>query len=82
MTNERKTEILSLLEDGALGLSLTNSSELLRRYHRNGLLVRQRVTGPGAPPRAYGYRITGKGIDRLVWLLNGSQKGEWDVEFQ
>ncbi len=92
MNNERKTEILSLLEDGgwwtasgvagALGLSLTNASELLRRYHKNGLLVRQRLTCPRAPPRAYSYRITDKGIDRLSWLQNESQKGGWDVEFQ
>jgi len=106
MRNQRKSEILSLLEDGdswtaseveeALGVSLTDASELLRRYHKHGLLVRRRLMGPGAPPRAYGYRITEKGIRRLDWLrshskaseseeiglLNSeSEDGEWEVEF-
>ncbi|MBU2008909.1 MAG: hypothetical protein KJ624_03520 [Chloroflexi bacterium] len=106
MRNQRKSEILSLLEDGdswtaseveeALGVSPTDASELLRRYHKYGLLVRQRLRGPGAPPRAYGYRITEKGICRLDWLRshskaskceeigfleNESEDNEWEVEF-
>ncbi len=107
MRNERKSEILSLLEDGqwwtssevqgALGLGLTNASELLRRYHRIGLLARQRLRGPGAPPRAYGYCITEKGICRLDWfqsesktskcdefglLENQSEDEDWEVHFE
>ncbi len=89
LTNERKSEILSLLADGdwwtasgvaeALGMSLTNASELLRRYHKNGLLVRQRLKGPGAPPRGYRYRITDKGTERLSWLQSLSQDDKWEV---
>jgi hypothetical protein len=106
LRNQRKREILSLLEGGewwtaseveqAVGLRLTNASELLRGYHKHGLLVRRRVRGTGAPPRAYGYRITAKGICRLDWLQsqgkasqceeiglleNESQDSEWEVEF-
>ena len=106
MRNQRKFEILALLENGdswtareveeALGVSLTDASELLRRYHKYGLLVRARLRGPGAPPRGYGYRITEKGLRRLDWLQNQgkgskceevglledeSPDSEWEVEF-
>jgi len=87
LANERKVEILSFLEDGrwwttpevagVLRLGLTNASELLRRYHKDGLLVRRRLRGPGAPPRAYGYRLTEKGAERLRWLSE-----EWEVTYE
>ncbi len=88
MVSERKVEMLSLLADGsgwgssevaeALGLTLGNASELLRRYHKNGLVVRHRMRGPGKPPRAYIYVLTQKGAERLEWLLNE----EWEVDYE
>ena len=88
MANERKLEILSLLNTGRwwrasevawqLGLSLSNASELLRRYHKNNLVLRQRWRGPGAPPRAYIYGLTQKGLERLEWLINE----QWEVEYE
>ena len=86
--NERKLEILSLLSDGSwwtspevsdnLGLTLTNASELLRRYHKDGLATRQAVPGRGPPPRLFTYRITLKGSQRLEWLINEN----WEVEYE
>ncbi|MFQ5874200.1 MAG: hypothetical protein ACE5JL_10415 [Dehalococcoidia bacterium] len=86
--NERKVEVLSLLSNGdswtasevaeALGLRLSNASELLRRYHRDSLVVRRRLRGPEAPPRAYDYRLTEKGAERLDWLSNET----WEVEYE
>lgn len=86
--NERKVEILSLLSDGEpwtspevaghLGLTLTNASELLRRYHKDGLVTRQSITGRGPPPRLFAYVMTAKGLERLSWLTNE----EWEVTYE
>ena len=80
MFNERKLEILILLNDGnrwtssevadELGLSLSNASELLRRYYKQALVVRTRRREVGAPPRAYIYAISCKGTERLEYLLD------------
>lgn len=70
-----KVEILRCLSDGqwrttpqvaqASGLSLTNVSELLRRYHGQGLVSRRRNYNV---PRGYLYRITDVGFERLSYL--------------
>lgn len=75
--NATKIEILSFLSDGqwwstsniawSCGLNLTNASELLRRYQRQSLVVRQRNY---SVPRGYLYHITYTGIERLDYLLN------------
>ena len=80
MFNERKLEILILLNDGnrwtssevadELGLSLNNASELLRRYYEQALVARRRWRGEEAPPRAYIYSISCKGTERLGYLLD------------
>ena len=74
--NETKVEILRCLYDEAwwttpevaqeCGLSLTNTSELLRRYRSQGLVHRQRNYDV---PRGYLYRITLVGLERLEYLL-------------
>jgi DNA-binding MarR family transcriptional regulator len=46
-------------------LSTTNSSELLRRYARQGLVERQRNQ---AVPKGYWYHLTKAGYQRLVYL--------------
>ncbi len=73
--NETKIEILGCLSDGSwwttpevaekCGLSLTNTSELLRRYRGQSLVNRERNYGV---PRGYFYRITNVGIERLEYL--------------
>ena len=60
-----------------LDLSLSNASELLRRYYQNGLLMRERVRETWATIRAYRYALTQKGADRLEWLINT----DWEVEY-
>ena len=80
MFNERKSEILFLLNDGnwhtssevaeELGLNLSNASELLRLYHKQALVLRRRRRGVGAPPRAYIYALSSKGAERLSYLLD------------
>lgn len=77
--NATKIKILSRLSDGqwwstrnvALDcfLSLTNTSELLRRYRNQSLVVRQRNY---SVPRGYLYHITYTGIERLDYLLNNN----------
>jgi hypothetical protein len=73
--NERKVEILKCLSEGGwwatpqvaqdCGLSVTNASELLRRYRSQGLVNRRRNYDV---PRGYFYRITGVGMGRLEFL--------------
>jgi len=73
--NETKVEILRCLSDGrwrttpevayACGLSLTNVSELLRRYRGQSLVNRVRNYDV---PRGYRYRITSTGLARLQYL--------------
>ena len=73
--NETKVEILRCLSDGnwwttpdvahRCGLSLTNASELLRRYRSQSLVNRVRNADV---PRGYYYRITDVGLDRLQYL--------------
>jgi len=73
--NSTKIEILTCLSDGqwwttadialACGLSLTNASELLRRYRGQSLGVRER--NPNVS-RGYLYRITFVGLERLDFL--------------
>jgi DNA-binding MarR family transcriptional regulator len=76
--NRTKVEILKCLSDGQwrtspqvaqeCGLSLTNASELLRRYRAQSLLVR--VRNPGVP-RGYLYALTDAGLERLRYLSSG-----------
>ena len=73
--NSTKIKILTCLSDGqwyttpyiafVCGLSLTNTSELLRRYRSQGLVVRER--NPDVS-RGYLYRITYVGLERLDFL--------------
>jgi len=49
------------------GLSLTNASELLRRYRNQSLVNRERNYDV---PRGYRYRITSVGLDRLQYLTS------------
>jgi len=73
--NSTKIEILECLSDGqwwttpevadVCGLSLTNTSELLRRYRSQSLVNRERNYDV---PRGYYYRITDVGLDRLQYL--------------
>ena len=73
--NSTKIDILKCLSDGTwwtspevaqeCGLSLTNASELLRRYRSQSLVNRQRNY---AVPRGYLYRITDVGLERLQYL--------------
>ena len=73
--NETKIEILRCLSDGdwwttpevaqTCGLSLTNASELLRRYRSQGLVLRERNF---KVPRGYLYQITDVGLERLQYL--------------
>jgi len=50
-----------------LGLTVSNSSELLRRYYRQGLLKRQRNYGV---PKGYWYCLTEAGYERLIYLAD------------
>jgi len=73
--NGTKIDILKCLSDGdwrttpevaqTCGLSLTNTSELLRRYRSQSLVNRQRNYDV---PRGYLYRITDVGLERLQYL--------------
>jgi len=73
--NETKIEILRCLSGGdwwttpevaqECGLSLTNTSELLRRYRSQSLVIRERNY---KVPRGYLYRITSVGLERLEYL--------------
>ena len=73
--NGTKIDILKCLSDGTwwttpevaqeCGLSLTNTSELLRRYRSQSLVNRQRNYDV---PRGYLYRITDVGLERLRYL--------------
>lgn len=73
--NRTKIAILRCLSDGqwrttpqvaqACGTSLTNASELLRRYRSQGLLNRER--NPEVP-RGYLYSVTDLGLARLHYL--------------
>jgi len=75
--NATKIEILSCLSGGqwwstrdvalACVLSLTNTSELLRRYRSQSLVIRERDE---SVPRGYIYHITYVGFERLDYLLN------------
>ncbi|MFC1954810.1 hypothetical protein ACFLVZ_03205 [Chloroflexota bacterium] len=49
----------------ACGLSLTNASELLRRYRSQSLVIREKNY---AVPRGYLYSITRVGVERLEYL--------------
>ena len=73
--NTTKIDILNCLADGdwwttpdvaaVCGLSLTNASELLRRYRSQSLVTRERNYDV---PRGYKYRITTVGLERLQYL--------------
>lgn len=75
--NESKIEILNCLNDDEwwtskevsveLGLSLTNTSELLGRYRRQGLVYRRRRDDV---PRGYWYMLTNVGFRRLQYLCS------------
>ncbi len=75
--NSTKLDILKCLSDGdwwttpavaqECGLSLTNTSELLRRYRSQSLVNRQRNYDV---PRGYLYRITDVGLERLEYLCS------------
>lgn len=72
--NQRKTELLELLDGGGswtsrevadhLGMSLSAASHALRRLWKQGLLSRHQVPTPGV--RAFGYQIADRGRDRLA----------------
>ena len=73
--NSNKIDILNCLSDGTwwttpgvaqqCGLSLTNASELLRRYRSQSLVNRVRNYNV---PMGYYYRITNTGLGRLRYL--------------
>lgn len=73
--NNTKIDILNCLSGGdwwttpevaqACDLSLTNASELLRRYRCQSLVNRERNYNV---PRGYLYRITHVGLERLQYL--------------
>ena len=75
--NSTKIDILKCLSDGMwwttpevaqeCGLSLTNASELLRRYRSQSLVNRERNYDV---PRGYKYRITSVGLERLEYLCS------------
>jgi len=77
MLNETKIEILACLNNGEwwttrevaeqLGLSLTNSSELLRRYRSQSLVYRIKRDDV---PRGFWYRLTDVGFERLKYLCS------------
>jgi len=79
--NETKVEILTCLSDGdwwttpevaqECGISLTNASELLRRYRSQSLVGRKRNH---VVPRGYLYRITDAGQGRLEYLCSDEMK--------
>lgn len=82
--NVRKKQVLGLLADFGmwrasdvaveLGIKVSHASQLLRRYHMNGLVGRERLRGPRAPPRGYFYFLAERGYERLQWLI---ERTEW-----
>lgn len=79
--NSTKIDILKCLSGGTwwttpevaeeCGLSLTNGSELLRRYRSQSLVNRERNYDV---PRGYKYRITSVGLKRLEYLRSDEIK--------
>jgi len=79
--NGTKVEILRCLSDEdwwttrevaqECGLSLTNASELLRRYRSQSLVNRKKNHDV---PRGYLYRITDVGLGRLEYLCSDEMK--------
>jgi DNA-binding MarR family transcriptional regulator len=79
--NGTKIDILRCLSDGdwwttpevahECDLSLTNTSELLRRYRSQSLVNRERNFDV---PRGYFYRITDVGLERLEYLCSNEIK--------
>ena len=79
--NGTKTDILRCLSDGDwwttrevaqdCGLSLTNASELLRRYRSQSLVNRKKNHDV---PRGYLYRITDVGLGRLEYFCSDEMK--------
>lgn len=77
MYNQSKIEILRCLANGdwwatpdvaeECDLSLTNVSELLRRYRSQSLVTRERRSDI---PRGYTYQITHTGFKRLQYLCS------------
>ena len=75
--NETKIEILRCLSNGdwwttpevaeVCGLTLTNASELLRRYRSQSLVTRERNYDVN---RGFLYRITSVGLERLEYLTS------------
>ena len=75
--NRTKVDILRCLSDSdwwntpevaqECGISLTNASELLRRYRSQSLVNRKRNYDV---PRGYLYRITDVGLERLQYLTS------------
>ena len=80
--NERKEAILSLIVNSAyvtsqevsatLGISRYNSSMCLLKYHRQGLLRREKMDGENR----YYYNITYSGEKRLRWLEGPEEEEE------
>ncbi len=79
--NSTKIKILQCLSDGdwwstrevaqTCGLSLSNASELMRRYRNQGLVNRER--NPNVP-RGYLYHINVAGFERLRYLSSGEME--------
>lgn len=73
--NQRKAEVLELLEGGEkatasdvareLGITLVNASRLLGLYFREGLVKRRTINWFGEKR----YYIAEKGRERLGWIL-------------
>jgi len=73
MYNQAKLDILDVIRTMGEATSMDiskftqrtpeNSSMLLLRYHRQGLLHRRKVYG-----KARGYSLTERGLERLMWL--------------
>jgi len=74
MFNIAKTEILAAIRDfgelTSMDISMTTqrtpecASMNLLKYYRQGLLARRTIHG-----KAKGYRLTARGYERLIWLL-------------
>ena len=85
--NARKEEILAYLRQqegrctanqlaGAIGISLKNASELLRRYHKFGYIRKKRIRLEGGPPKAFLYTIRPEGEAKLKWLESRTIQGK------
>ena len=80
-TNSTKISILGCLSDGhwwttrevaeTCKLSLSNASELMRRYRNQGLVNRVRNRDV---PRGYLYCINDVGLERLEYLSSGEME--------